>query len=121
MRPLLQKDIQQFLERFDNFKESEIRSLDVISPTTLTLTLTAQDAARGFDWISVEFEFNGVEDAKIVQESQLDFLDMSEGISLLFEENLFAFGVGECYNIAAVKNSACYIVSKGLKYQEGAF
>ena len=121
MKPLLKKELSPFLERFDSFKEGEIRSLELLSPTQISLTLTAQDKARSFDWVSITLEFNGVSDAQLLTEQKLSFMDMSEGITLLSENNQFAFGIGECYNNATLKSSACFIISQNIKYKEAAF
>ena len=121
MRPLLQTDIVPFLKRFDNFKDAEFRSLEIISPLLITLTLAVQDASRAFDWITITLEFSGISDAKLLEEQQLSFIDMSEGISLISIENKFAFATSECYNISCIKNSSLYLIADSLKYQEGQF
>jgi hypothetical protein len=121
MKPLLQTKLPEFLERFEHFKDAEFRSIDIISPTLIKTTFALQDGARAFDWITITLEFNGVSDAKLLQESHLSFVDMSEGISLLYLENKFAFGISECYNISDIKNSSCYLISDSLKYEEGQF
>jgi len=121
MRPLLQTQLTSFLERFDNFKDAEFRSLELISPINIKLTFAAQDKARAFDWITITLEFNGVSDAKLLEEKQLSLVDMSEGFSLLFNENKFAFGIGECYNISGIRSSSCYLISDSLKYEENQF
>ncbi len=121
MKPLLYKELNSFLQRFNNFKDAEFRSLDIISATTIKLTFAAQDNARAFDWVTIELEFNGVSDAKLVQDKHLSLLDMSEGITLLKDENKFAFGLSECYNISDILTSSCYILADSLKYKEGQF
>ena len=109
------------LQRFENFKESELRSLEVISPTQIKLSVAVQDSARAFDWITLEIDFIGVTDARLLEQNKLQFVDMSEGASLLHVNNEFAFGIGACYNIQAIKNSTLYITSQDVKYKEGQF
>ena len=109
------------LERFCNFKDAQFRSLEILSPTDIKLTLVVQDAARDFDWITLKLHFTGVIDARLLEESKLQFVDMSDGASLLHVNKEFAFGIGACYNIQAIKNSTLYIISKDLKYKEGQF
>jgi len=121
MKPLLQNQLSSFQKRFDNFKDAQLRSLEIISPMLIKLTLAAQDSSRAFDWITITLEFNAISDAKLLDESQLSYVDMGDGTSLLYEENLFAFGIGECYNISTVKNSSCYLIAQSLKYEEGQF
>lgn len=121
MKPLLASELKKFLQRFDNFRGGEIRSINVISSTSLLITLVAQDAARAFDWVAIELEFNSVDDAKIIENSQLAFIDMENGITILNDGTFFAFGTNECSNISSVKNSTCFVVCKDLKFKESAF
>ena len=121
MKPLSADNLNSFMERFDNFREGEFRSIEIVSPTTITITFAGQDSAREFDWISMKFEFSGVNDANLLENGKLSFVDMSEGISIIDAEGLFAFGLGNCYNISSIKNSACHIISSSLKYEEGLF
>jgi len=109
------------LDRFSHFKDAEFRSIDILSPTHIKLLFATQDSARDFDWITVELEFNGVNDARLLQKHQLSLVDLSDGISIIKKDGLFAFGVSECYNLSTIKNSNCFIISTGFKYQEGSF
>jgi hypothetical protein len=121
MKPLLATELSKFLQRFDNFKGGEIRSIDIISPTEIVVTLAGQDAARAYDWITVALKFSCVSDARVIENSKLSLIDMDNGISIINDDNLFAFGIDECYNISSAKNSTCYVVSRDLKFREGAF
>lgn len=109
------------LERFSYFKDAEFRSLEILSPTDIQLIFATQDSARDFDWITVKLNFSGVRDARLLKEHQLSLVDLSNGINILKDENIFAFGIGECYNLSAVKNSSCYILSSHFKHEEGVF
>ncbi len=120
MKPLLAKDLAAFMQRFNNFKDGEFRSLEVISPTTMKITLAGQDEARAFDWISLELELNGVNDARLLDSSKLHLVDMSEGVNLIHDGGI-AFGIGEYNNLSSIKNSPCYIICTDIKYQEGNF
>ncbi|OHD98272.1 MAG: hypothetical protein A3E21_07490 [Sulfurimonas sp. RIFCSPHIGHO2_12_FULL_36_9] len=121
MRPLLEKDLNSFLKRFDSFKDSEFRSIEIITPTAIKITLAAQDSARGFDWITVELEFSGVSDARLLEGSKLPHIDMSDGITLIYADGSYAFGVGAYNNISNITNSTCYLKATSLKYKEGSF
>jgi len=121
MKPLSHTQLSTFTKRFDNFKDAELRSVEIISPLTIKLTLATQDSTRAYDWITVSLEFNGVQDARLLEESQLSYVDMSQGASLIYDENLFAFGISECYNISSIKNSSLYLIAESLKYEEGQF
>ena len=111
----------EFLERFDNFKGSEIHSLNIISPQEIELTLTAQDKARSYDWVSVTFSFSGVTDARLLDEKKIGFVDFDDGITLLNENNTIGFGVGKYHNILGIKNASLYIIADRFKYNEGSF
>lgn len=121
MRPLLENDLPTFLKRFDNFIDCEFRSIEVISPAVIKVTLAGQDSARGFDWISVSFEFSSINDARLLENSKLPHLDMSDGISIIYTNSVFAFAIGTYNNLSGIKNSTCYITSSSLKYAEGLF
>jgi len=121
MRPLLPSEITKFLDRFNHFKESEIRALELISPTEIKLTLTAQDKARAFDWITVEFLFSEVNDARLINGSQIAYVDLDDGITLIQQDNIYMFCVGSYESVASIKDSQLYIVSNVVKYREGSF
>ncbi len=121
MKPLLQTQLKTFLERFDYFRDAEFRSIKIISTTNITLTFALQDSARAFDWITITLYFYGVSDARLIDDKQVNFIDLSDGVTLLFNENMFAFAAGECYNISTLKNSSLYLVAEDIKYEEGQF
>lgn len=119
MKPL--NNIEEFLKRFDNFKDGEFRSIEILSPTVMQITLAGQDTARAFDWISLKLEFNQVNDAKILDNAKLSLLDMSDGISIVNNDTNYSFGIGEYNSNSNIKNSICYIESESIKYEEGLF
>jgi hypothetical protein len=121
MRPLTPSELTNFLDRFDDFKESEIRSLNIISPTNIVLSLVAQDKARDNDWITVELEFSDVSDAKLLDKNKFTYADMSDGITILHEVGLMAFGISKYKDISSVKESLLYIIAKSIKYNESGF
>ncbi|MBW6488963.1 hypothetical protein [Sulfurimonas sp.] len=121
MRPLLKNDLESFLKRFGNFIDAEFRSIEILTPTTLKITLAAQDSARGFDWITIGFEFSGVSDARLIESSKLPHADLSEGITLIHKEDSFRFALGAYNSFSAAANSACQIKASSLKYAEGSF
>ena len=121
MKALHTKTLQTFVERFSNFKDAEIRSCSPIDPQTISITLAVQDSARAFDWITITLVFTEVSDARLLDENRLGIIDMRDGASLLYDEDLFAFGLGECYNIKNTKSASCYIIANAVKYEEGLF
>jgi len=119
MKPLT--NVDKFLKRFDSFSDSEIRFVKPISATMILVSLTAQDSARDFDWITIDFEFSGVVDAKLIDDSKLSFIDMEDGITIACNEDRFSFGVGKYSSQASIKNSLFYIECLNIKYKEGLF
>ena len=119
MKPLTK--IEEFLERFENFKDSEFRSLEIESPTSMSITLATQDKNRDFDWITITFSFIDVNDALLVDNNKLQHIDLSDGITILKNQNRFYFGIGNCSNIESIKTSTLFIESSNLKYKEGSF
>jgi hypothetical protein len=119
MKPLT--NIPEFLKRFDNFKDGEILSIEIISPTTMLVTLCVQDKARAFDWINIKLQFNEIVDARILDNSKLSLLDMSNGISIISNGTKLAFSIGECYNVSTIKDSICFIECLNIKYEECLF
>jgi len=117
MQPLT--NITSFLERFDNFKDGEFRSIEVISPTVIKITLAGQDKSRDFDWITVTIEFNGTDNARLIEKSKLPFINMDDGINISKTDNSFLFGVGDSQS--NLIDSICFVSSKNIKYQEGSF
>ena len=121
MKPLLSKEVNSFLERFGNFIDAEFRHVEVLSPTAINITLACQDSARGFDWISLNLEFSGISDARLLDSSKLLHVDMSDAVSIITKDNSFAFGLGSYSTISSIKNSAFYIICENIKYEEGSF
>ena len=121
MKPLLSKDIPNFVKRFGNFVDAEIRTIEVVSPTTMRVAIACQDSARGFDWLTITLECSDILDARLLDDSKLSLIDMSDGASIIFEDDNFAFGIGDYHNLSGIKNAISYIISSSLKYEEGPF
>ena len=109
------------LERFDNFKDAEFRSLEIISPTNIEVTFAVQDKARAFDWITLTLKFFGVKDARLIDGAKIAYVDMSDGISMIKENGTFACGIGAYKDAASLQNATCYILADDFKSQEGLF
>ena len=112
MQPLLLNDLKSFLSRFDDFKGSEFRDLKIISPTSFKIALATQDKARGYDWISIDFELTGAAAANLLDNSKLTLIDMTDGIEISHNGTHFAFNI---------LNSTFFIECLQIKYQEGTF
>lgn len=118
MKPLLKKDLSPFLKRFDDFRDAEFRSLEIVSPTTVKIILEAQDSAREFNWITISLELSGISDANLPQNSKLSYIDMSEGITIISTDTQIAFGIGNYDNFSNITNAICYIKATSIKYKE---
>ena len=112
MKPLHVKDIDSFLSRFGDFLDAEIRSINIISPQQITITLACQDSARAFDWITLNLEFSDISDASLIDASQLLHVDTSEGATLLYNDKHFIF---------SIKNATLSLTASTIKYEEGQF
>lgn len=121
MKPLNKNSTKELLARFDNGVNAEIRSLTPITATNFQLRLSMQDANRGYDWIDIIFDFEGVSDARLLEDAQLAHIDMSEGISLIYETDYIAFALGEVARISQAKESTLFILAQSLKYEEAHF
>ena len=121
MKPLTANQLPDFVKRFGDFVDAEIRSLELISPTVMRVVIACQDSARGFDWLTLNIELSGVSDARLLENSKLSLVDMSDGISLINEDSTFALGIGDYHNLSGIKNAISYIISSSIKYEEGQF
>ena len=118
MKPLLHTALEDFLYRFENFTASELNEIDVISPTSIKLMVSAQDRQRSFDWIGLDFLFEEVLEANLVENEKLKHIDMDDGLTIIHENGLFYFMIGNFKTASGTKDALCYIISKSLKYQE---
>ena len=118
MKPLDLDTILSFEKRFDGFKGSEIFSIEIITPKTIKLFLNVQDSLKGFDWIGLEFLFEDVIDAKLIENEKLHLLNMPDGFTFLKQDGIFAFACDKYKNIDGTKNALCYIISKSVKYSQ---
>ena len=112
MKPLHVDQLPDFIKRFGDFVDGELRSIEIISPTQINLTLACQDVARGYDWLSLTFEFKNISEASLIDNEKLLHVDMSDGISLSHKDNTFTF---------KTNNATLKIVSSEIKYREAQF
>jgi len=121
MKPLLPNKTAELLTRIDDATDGELISIIMNNPQNFTVELSVQDKNRGYDWINIAFEIDGVIDANLLDEGKLSLVDMSEGITLLFEEGLYGIGVGDYKSIEALKSAPVYLIGNALKYEERPF
>lgn len=100
------------MERIDHARDGQLRSVTVLSPTSIAIRFSVQDRARGFDWIDVVFQVDGVNDAKLISESLIPSIDMSEGLTV--ESNGFAIGQ---YS-GRLNEASLYAIGTSVGYEE---
>ena len=121
MQPLHSNKTKELLTRINNGIDGEIRSVVMNSPINFTIELSVQDRNRGNDWINMAFEIDGVSDARLVEDNKLPFVDMSEGITIVFEDGTCALAIGKYSSIEALKDATLYLTGSSLKYEERPF
>jgi hypothetical protein len=121
MKPLSQSTAKELLKRLDDIKGSEIRQITMISPTCFKIEVSVQDANRGYDWINIIFEVSGVTDAKLIDDVKLNYVDMSEGISIVFEDARVGLGNIEATTLERLKEAQFYLLGSSIKYEELPF
>jgi len=119
VKPLNASSLSALLGRIENAREGEIRSITPLSPTSIQIRFSVQDTARGYDWIDVMFQIDGVHDAKLVSDGVLSSLDMGEGISVELTPNTAALALGEYTGRA--NEAPLYIIGKTIGYEELPF
>lgn len=112
MKPLTKSALKDFLERFEYFKNGEFRDIEINSPTNITFSFAVQDSSRGYDWVNIKLEFDNISEASLLENSDLSYVDMEDGVDIENSGTGFAF---------KIKNSTCQIKSSNLKYEEGRF
>jgi len=117
MKPLSKNDLRAFLERFDNLSGGELVSFDILSPTAFKIALTVQDKNRAFDWVNLNIELSGVDDAKLLEDSALKAVDMEKGGNIAFTSDGIEIGFGSSEYLA----SPLHVRAENLKYEETSF
>jgi len=121
MTPLLPNKIPELLTRIDQASGGELFSVTMNAPQNFTIELSVQDKNRGYDWINIAFEVDGIIDAHLIDDTKLSLVDMSEGISICHEDGLYALGIGQYNSIDALKSATLYLIGNALKYEERPF
>ncbi len=109
------------MQRIDNAVDGELYAVTMNSPLNFTVELAVQDANRGHDWINIAFEVDGVTDARLVDDDKVSFIDMADGITIVFEEGECGLAVGKYNALASLKDAAFYLTGTSIKYEERPF
>jgi hypothetical protein len=111
------EQINDLLEKYDHFKDAQIRSIQTTSDDSKTVTLVVQDD-DGEDINTVNIEFKDIKESRILQNSVLPFLDMVSGISIVKDHELYGFAIGSDTAMLHVHNAPLYIVASDIKIEE---
>ena len=121
MKPLLANKTTELLTRMDNAIDGELYTVTMNSPLNFTIELSVQDKNRGYDWINIAFEVDGIQDARLIADDKVSLVDMSEGISIVYEGDTCAVGIGDYNSIESVKSATLYLIGSTVKYEERPF
>ncbi|MFT5660323.1 MAG: hypothetical protein ACI9TV_000964 [Sulfurimonas sp.] len=109
--------ISPLLEKYDNFKYAQLRSVQQLLDGSKILTIAVQDD-DGEDLNTVEVEFKNINDSKILVDSVLSYLDMTSGISLIKENNLYGFAIGSASSMVHVHSAPLFIIASDIQIVE---
>jgi hypothetical protein len=111
------EEINTLLEKYNNFKDAQIRSIQALSDNSKVLTIVVQDD-DGEDLNTVKIEFNNITNSQILDNSVLPYMDMGFGISIIKEHDLYGFALGKGTAMLHVLNAPLYIVASDIKIEE---
>ncbi len=107
-------EIEALLNKYNNFKYEQIRSVEQLPDSSKIVTLVVQDD-DGEDINTIKLEFTNVKDSKILVNDVLSFLDMTSGITLIKENDLYGFAIGSGTAMLHVHNAPLYIIASDVK------
>ena len=121
MTPLLPLKFQELLTRIDHATGGELVAVTMNNPLNFTIEFSVQDKSRGFDWINIAFEIDGINEARLLDDKSLSMVDMDEGISLVEENGVVGFALGNYSALSALKDAKMFLLGQSIKYEERAF
>lgn len=119
VKPLNASALKNLLERIEYAREGEIRSITPHSATSITIRLSVQDKARGYDWIDVAFRIDGIHDARLLSDAVLNALDISEGITAEITADSAALAIGAYPG--RIHEAPLYLLGTSIGYEELPF
>lgn len=111
------ENINTLLEKYNNFKFAQLRTIKQLPDSSATVTLVTEDD-DGEEMNTINIKFINITDSHILIDSVLPFLDMMSGISIIKEHNFYGFAVGQCNAMTNINNSPLYIVSSDITIEE---
>jgi len=111
------QNISPILEKYNNFRDAQIRSAKSLSESSKVVTIVLQDD-DGEDLNSVELVFSDIKESRILENSVLAYLDMMHGVTIVKEHGLYGFGLGHGTAMLHVHNAPFFIVASALEIRE---
>ncbi|MEA2072145.1 MAG: hypothetical protein U9O86_01065 [Campylobacterota bacterium] len=108
------EEINNILEKYDNFKYEQLRSVDQLEDGSKIVTLAVVDE-DGEDEFVAKIEFTNINNSKLIVNRALEYLDMSSGITLIEEHGLYGFAIGSGTSMSHVQNAPVFIISSDIK------
>ncbi len=111
------EQINKLLEKYNHFKDAQIRSIQASSDSSKIVTLAVQDD-DGVDLNIINIEFKDIRESQILQNSVLSFMDMGSGISIVKEHGLYGFALGSGTAMLHVHSAPLFIVASDFTIEE---
>jgi hypothetical protein len=111
------EEINALLEKYNNFKYEQIRSIQHLADGSKVVTLVVLDD-DGEDLNTIKLEFSNVKDSKILVDSVLSYMDMTSGITIIKENDLYGFAIGSGTAMLHVHNAPLFIIASDIKILE---
>lgn len=112
------EEINTLLKKYNNFKYAQVRSIEQLTDDSRTLTIVVLDDDGEEDLHTIKIEFINIKNSRILQNNVLGYLDMSFGISIIKENNLYGFALGRGTAMLHVHNAPLFIISTDIKIEE---
>lgn len=112
------EEINTLLNKHNNFKYAQVRSIEQLTDNSRTLTIVVLDDDGEEDLHTIKIEFINIKNSRILQNNVLGYLDMSFGISIIKENNLYGFALGRGTAMLHVHNAPLFIISTDIKIEE---
>ena len=111
------EEINTLLEKYNYFRDAQIRSVQVPTDSSKIVTIVVQDD-DGEDINTVKMEFKNIKASRVLLNNVLPFLDMMTGITMVKEHDRYGFAVGGGSDMLDMHNSPMYIIASDLTIEE---
>jgi len=112
------EEINALLEKYDYFRDAQIRSLQAPSDNAYIVTLAVLDDYGMEELQHVKLTFTNFKDVRLLDNNVLSFLDMMHGVSIIKERGLYGFAIGQCGAMLNVQSAPLYIIASELEIEE---